>query len=168
MDKHDEAHIWHFLFRSRVYGPPAGGRVPAGGVDRNHVPVRGRAGDRLLGGGESGAAAEEEAGCKAQKTDHGKEKSMTLEEKKRLVNLALEANERGKDAEGNDVEVYCACYGGETGLSIAVRKVNKEDATKLGEDLMSASLYGHTRADSPEYKECEAYLEKLSAKGEKT
>lgn len=91
---------------------------------------------------------------------------MTLEEKKRLVNLALEANERGKDVEGNDVEVYCACYGGETGMNITVRKANK-DATKLGEDLMLANLYGRMGADSPEYKECEAYLEKLLAKGKK-
>ena len=84
---------------------------------------------------------------------------MTLEERKRIVNLALEANEKGKSM---GIEVGCDCYGGEIGVSVVVRE-KAESPLKLGKALITTNLYERMGADSAEYQECEAYLKKLLA-----
>ena len=80
---------------------------------------------------------------------------MTLEERKRIVNLALVS------AAVSNVRIHCHCYGSG---SVSIPVVDKETR----EDLVRFRIDEDDTADSREYQDCETYLKELLKKGDGT
>lgn len=81
---------------------------------------------------------------------------MTLEERKRIVNLALEVN-----ATVSSVKVPCYCY---SSGSVSIPISNKE----TGEGIAHFVIDSSEPADDWKYRGCEAYLKALLKRGGET
>lgn len=135
------------IFRSCIFDIAAGRPEPGAGLDGGDVCICGRPGDHISVGGA--------AGKKKEETPEGREKEMTLEERKRIVNLALEAN-----VAANGVKFVCLCC--ETG-AVYIIGIDKE----TNEELASFMIKEDDRTTDQKYRECETYLKGLLRSEEK-